>query len=237
MKKLINLLQFFCIILAIISLFFLFFSLISLLDFDNSISFANSVSNIYKALSTYSGIYKFTFIVFAFWATLRQLEISKNNYDTTSSQIMFVQDDIIDKNKKDVQNETLKQCNLYFVEIQKEYKDIMEAETIRGLPLNWTALRSITNESLREKYPNLSKQLDGIDRTVRNNILLTLYKYEAFSAIFLHGNLDKELAKNIIGETFLRQVSLLLGIIAYFREDDKSIFGINTIKLYNDWNK
>ena len=52
----------------------------------------------------------------------------------------------------------------------------MEAETIRGLPLNWIALRSITNESLRQKYPNLSEQLDGTDRTVRNNILLTLYK-------------------------------------------------------------
>ena len=121
MKKLINLLQFFSISLTFISLFLLFFSLITLLDFDNSISFANTVSNIYKALATYSGIYKFTFIVCAFWATLRQLEISKNNYENTSSQIQFVQDDILDKRNKDVKNETLKQCNLYVGEIQKEY--------------------------------------------------------------------------------------------------------------------
>jgi hypothetical protein len=237
MKKLINLLQYFSISLSLISLFFIVFSLKTLLDFDNCISFAKSISNIYKALSTYSGIYNFTFIVCAFWATLRQLEISKNNYDTTSSQIQFVQDDIVDKRDKDIKDETLKQCNLYFGEIQKEYKEIMEAEKINGMPLNWQNLDSITNKSLREKYSNLSQQIDEIDRKIKNNILLTLYKYEAFSAIFLHGNLDKELAKNIIGETFSRQVGLLIGIIAYFREDEKSIFGINTIKLYNDWKK
>ncbi len=235
MKKLIEFLRIFSILLTVVSFLFLVFSCTFLLTYDSSINFKSSILNIYGVISTFSGIYKFTFIVCAFWVTLRQLEISKNNYETTTNQIKFIQKDILDKHNKDITDETLKHCNLYFGEIQKEYKEIMEAKTINGLPLNWTNLKSITNKSLREKYGNLAEQIDVMERTTKNNILLTLYKYEAFSALFLHGNLDKELAKTIIGETFSRQVGLLLGIIAYFREDDESVFAKNIIKIYNEW--
>lgn len=235
MKNLIKLLKYLSILFFSLSFFFLVFSFFFLLSYDNSVGFKDSINNIYFALSKFNEIYKFTFVVCAFWATLRQLELSKSSYEKTLKQIQFVENDILDKRNKDIINETLNQCNLYFEVLQKDYKEIMESKKINSIPLNWTNLQSITHESLRQNYSFITIQIDEIDRDIKNNILLILYKYEAFSTIFIHGNLDKELAKKIIGETFIRQVALLLGIVAYFREDDESVFGINIIKLYNEW--
>jgi len=216
-------------------LFFIVFSLTTLLRFDNSVTFAHSVDNIYKALATYSGLYKFTFIVCAFWVTLRQLEISFGNYNTTLTQVKFVQDDILDRRKKDITNETLKQCNFFLNELQVSFKEFMETDIVSGMPLDWRLLQSLTSSSLKDKYPTLFERLNAVDRLKKNQTLITLYKLEAFSSLFIHGNLDRQLAKEIIGHTFSKQVGFLLGVISYFREDDKTIFGLNTIKLYNEW--
>lgn len=235
MKRLITILQILSIILSITSFFLIIYSFIYLLTPDSSVTFVKSVDNIYKALSTYSGIYKFTFIAFAFWATLRQVEISQNNYETTSGQIQFIQNDLILKNQNEVKNETLKQCNYYLQEIQEAFKEFMETDRINSLPVHDITLRSYTNETLRQSYPHLAGSIDGLDIPTRNNIIITLNKFEAFSALFVHGNLDKKLGKQLIGEPFTSQIGFLLGLIAYFREDDEKIFCNNAIKLYHVW--
>jgi hypothetical protein len=236
MKTLITTLKFISIGLGLLSFFFLIFSLTTLLQFDNSVNFINSVDNIYKALATYSGLYKFTFIVCAFGVTLQQLEISFGNYNTTLKQVKFVQDDIIERRKKDITNETLKQCNFFLNELQVSFKEFIETDILNGimsqdLPL----LEPLTSSSLNDKYPNLFEKLNTVDRSKKNQALITLYKLEAFSSLFIHGNLDRQLAKEIIGHTFSKQVGFLLGVISYFRKDEKAIFGMNTIKLYNEW--
>jgi hypothetical protein len=235
MKQLVTTLKYFSIGLGGLSLFFIIFSLTTLLRYDSSINFAHSVDNIYRALATYSGLYKFTFIVCAFSVTLRQLEISFGNYDTTLRQVKFVQDNILDRRKKDITNETLKQCNFFLNELQVSFKEFIETDIVSGMPLDWRLLQTLTISSLKEKYPTLFERLNAVERPKKNQILITLYQLEAFSALFVHGNLDKQLAKDIIGYTYSKQVGFLLGVLSYFREDSKTIFGQNTIKLYNEW--
>lgn len=236
MKMLVKTLKYFSLGLGGISFFFIVFSLATLFHYNGSVNFGNLVDSIYKALATYSGLYKFTFIVCAFWVTLRQLEISFGNYDTTLKQVKFVQDDILDRRKKDITNETLKQCNFFLNELQVSFKEFIETDIVSGIPLDWRLLQTLTSSSLKEKYPTLYQKLNAVDRPKKNQTLITLYKLEAFSSLFIHGNLDRQLAKEIIGYTFSKQVGFLFGVISYFREDEKTIFGLNTIKLYNEWN-
>ena len=125
---------------------------------------------------------------------------------------------------------------LFFLnELQISFKELIETNIVSGMPLDWRFLHTLTNPILKEKYPTLFEKLQGIDRQTKNQILISLYKLEAFSALFIHGNLDRELGKKIIGNTFSKQIGFLLGIISYFREDSTTIFGQNTIKLYNEW--
>lgn len=237
MKRLITILKSLSIVLSLISVFFIAFSLFTTLRLDLSVNFSQTINNIYNAVSIYSGLYKFTFIVCAFWATIRQLEISQGNYQNSISQIKFVQSDILEKRKKDINAETLKQCNFYLQELQIAYKDLIETNVLSGLPLDWTGLHQITNDSMKEKYPTLYDRVNNIDRPYKNQILITLYKLEAFSSLFIHGNLDKQLAKQLIGDTYIKQVGFLLVLIAYFREDSQTVFAKNTIKLYFEWNR
>jgi hypothetical protein len=237
MKRLIKILQYLSIILSLVSIFLIIFSLVTNLQLDLSVGFNLTVINIYNALSIYSGIYKFTFIVCAFWATIRQLEISQGNYQSSLSQIEFVQNDILEKRKKDITNETLKQCNFYLQELQIAFKELIETNILSGLPLDWTGLNKLTNETLKEKYSTLFDRINKIERNSKNQILITLYQLEAFSSLFIHGNLDKRLAKQLIGDTYIKQIGFLLGLISYFREDKNSVFGRNIIELYFEWNR
>jgi hypothetical protein len=235
MDKIVATLKYLSIGLGALSLFFIVYSLTILLWYDSSTSLIDNADNIYKVLTTHSGLYKFTFIVCAFWATLRQLEISQRNYSITLNQIKFVQDDILDKRKRDMTNDTLMQCNFFLKELQVSFKDIFETDIVIGMPLDWRLLQALTYASLKENYPILFERMQAIERPKKNQILITLYKLEAFSSLFIHGNLDKQLGKDIIGYTYSKQIGFLLGIISYFREDTMNVFGQNTIKLYNEW--
>jgi len=235
MKKLITTLKSISIGLGIVSIFFIFYSILTLLKFDSSIDFTKTVDSIYSALATYSGLYKFTLVVWAFWATIHRLQISQDNYQSSLNQMAFVQADIVNKQNKEINNETLKQCNYYLQELQVEYQKLIESNIISGMPIEWRRLSSLTSPSLNKKYPTIYKRINDTERKQKNQILITLYKLEAFSSLFIYGNLDSKLAKKIIGYTFSKQVGFLFGLISYFREDTNSVFGKNTIKLYNEW--
>lgn len=236
MKKLIIGLQWLSVIFTVLSFLVIILSLWSF-EFNTSIDIIQSVNNIYKAIVIYSWLYNFTFIICAFWVTLRQLEISQNNYNTTSQQVKFIQADILDKRRKDEKNETLKQCSYFLSEFQLLLRKITEQYLIGGTPIYWSSLAVLTNASVKKSYPNFHKRMDEVDRVSKNEIIITLHKLEAFSTLFIYGNLDKELAQQIIGYTYVAQVEFLLGFISYFRENTETVFGQNIIKLFNEWKK
>jgi hypothetical protein len=235
MNKFIPILGYSSITLGLISLFLIILSLTSQLQFDPAADLKTTVDSIYSAVGIYSTLYNFTFIVCAFWATLRQLEIAQNNNDHTLAQLKFVQDDIVDKRNRDITNDTLKECNFYHRDLQISFKEFIETNIVNGMPLDWSELKTLTNDSLRENYPTLYDRISNIESEKKGKILITFYQLEAFCLLFTHGNLDKKLGKEIIGDTFLKQIGFLLGTLSYFREDTNTVFGRNTIKLYNEW--
>lgn len=166
---------------------------------------------------------------------MRQLEISQNNYNNALTQVKFVQDDILEKRKKESVDDTLKQCNYYLHDIQVVYKDLIETGIVSGMPLDWKHLKIFTSSSFKEKYPTLFAKINDMDRPTKNKMLITLYQLEAFSSFILHGSGDRLMAKNIIGDTYVKQIGFLLGPISYFREDIDAVFARNTIKLYFEW--
>lgn len=235
MNRLVNILKYLSIALGTISLLLIIFSLTSRLTFDPTVDLKTNVDNIYSTIGIYSALYNFTFIVCAFWATLRQLEIAQMNNDHTFAQLKVVQDDIIEKRNRDTKNDTLKECNFYLRDLQASYREFIETNVVSGMPLEWSRLKTVTSDSLKEHYPALFDRINNIEREKKNKILMTLYQLEAFSSLFIHGNLDKKLGQEIIGNTFTKQVGFLLGVLSYFREDTNAVFGRNIIMLYNEW--
>jgi len=157
------------------------------------------------------------------------------NNDHTFAQLKVVQDDIIEKRNRDTKNDTLKECNFYLRDLQASYREFIETNVVSGMPLEWSRLKTVTSDSLKEHYPALFDRINNIEREKKNKILMTLYQLEAFSSLFIHGNLDKKLGQEIIGNTFTKQVGFLLGVLSYFREDTNAVFGRNIIMLYNEW--
>lgn len=237
MEKLQSALKHLSIILGLLSTFFILFSIISELYIDFEVDFVTSIKNIYNVIGRYSSLYTFTFIVCAFWATLKQLQISQANNLATLTQLKFVQEDIITRRNKDTVNETLKECNFYLRELQLTFKELSENMIPINFPIEWNELSQISNESLKKNYPTIFLQLESLNFATKNKLLLALYQIESFSSLFIHGNLDKGLARNIIGIAYRQQVGMMIGILAYFRRSEDAIFGVNIIELYNKWSK
>ncbi|HBS88484.1 MAG TPA: hypothetical protein DEA97_18135 [Bacteroidales bacterium] len=222
---------------AATALFFIVFSLSTGLQFEASVGFTQSIKNIYATIAAYSGLYQFTIIVLAFYATLKQIEISKESHNKTLEQIQFVQNDIIEKRSADLRSETLKQCNFYLNEMQVSFKDLIESNIFQSLSLNWVLLKEYDNPSLESSYPDFYKMMGKIERNSKNQVLIILYRLEAFSALFVHENLNMKIGYEIIGSTYSKQVGLLIGVISYFRETNNAEFCQNTIILYKEWTK
>jgi hypothetical protein len=117
--------------------------------------------------------------------------------------------------------------------MQESFRKLMSLNVFNGLytqtPLDFPiVINSLINR--------------GIDDQVRTNIngyvaeiSIELHKFEAFSTLFTHGNLDLQLGKELIGENFIKQTELLFFIIANFRENDDEIFGTRIFSLYTLW--
>jgi len=233
MNKIVSIFRILSLILVFISTIIFSYSIIELSEMDCC---KLNLTNIYSFVCYYSGLYKFTFIVCAFWVTLRQLEISQNNYTNTLNQMQFTQNDILLKRNREISSDTLKQCSFYLQEMQIAYKETMESKIINdSMPIVWSSLKLFTNENLKKDYPSEHEKFENIDRKTKNQVLIILYKFEAFSSLFIYGNFDKKLAQEIIGKTYTNQVCSLLGLISYFRKENIDRFGLNTIALYNEW--
>jgi hypothetical protein len=236
LEKMKTLLKFFG-ILAItfgaISLYFIGFSISTTIQTDGSFNFHETANKIYEALSIRAGLYSFSFVILAFWATLKQIQLNQENNKLTLQQLDSTQNEIIEKRNSEEKQETLKQCQIYFQDIQPLYNNFVEKYLQIDTPTIWDSLdKKYTRSMLKENYEGQFSILKDMEIPIQNHILLVLYKIEAFSSLFNHGNLDKQLAHRIIGRMFVIQIGSILGLISYFRGANNSIFGQNTIALY-----
>jgi hypothetical protein len=193
-----------------------------------------NLNNLFFKLSIYSSIYKFSFVILATYLTIEQLSISQGSYFKTVQQLHFTQEDILVSRKNAIKKETIDHCVYYLTEMQESFRILtnlnvfneLYEQTSLDFPIE---INSLTNRGLYNIVSNNTN--DQIPQ-----ISIQLHKFEAFSALFTHGNLDLQLGKELIGENFIKQVELLFFIIAIFRENDDEVFGTRIIKLYNLWN-
>jgi len=219
------------IVLAISICYFI----VSIVDFSNLELSEYSFEKFYSSISKYSGIHKFTLAVLASYLGLSRLRLSYENHQKTLDQLKLTETEIYRKREDDIKNETLKQCEFYLTDIQKQYKDLSQSEHYSGLPIIWSGLEVITRDSLQKNYKVSYNKFLKSEKELKNESLLTLYKLEAFATIFLKGNRDLELGKKVIGNTYSGQVGSLLGLIAFYHSKGNESLFSNTVKLKKMW--
>jgi hypothetical protein len=132
---------------------------------------------------------------------------------------------------------TLKQCQVYLIDIQADIKVISE----KGFPGNAHMFSDYLREPLTsEQIVNNSTfkshiELYVVDEKLHAFIVLHFSKLESFSAYFLHGDLDLELGKAIISKYFLKQIHAYLPFIAYYRNEEETTYCNNILELYKLW--
>lgn len=215
----------------IASLTFIVLSLISLHYSKETLT----LSSFYSAMTKYSGLYKFTFIVLAANIAIEQLKLSQENYKKTLNQLKLTEDDIFVKKDKEIRDNTLTQCSYYFTELQLSFRELSEKGVLDNLPVFCSFKGKVYRRALLDYSPSLDKIVQANVSKCSKDILVVLYKYEAYSTLFIHGNFDLTLGKEIVGHVFCRQVELMLPIIAVYREDDNTIFAKNILKLFEVW--
>jgi hypothetical protein len=148
-------------------------------------------------------------------------------------QIDQLERESVVRRKIENNNETLKQCQYYFTEMQNSFKElsVKNEKTALGFLPRGLELDEITHELLKAKHGFYTTVVNGLS----SDLLLVLGKLEAFSAIILHGNTNLKLAKKIIGVNYCVWVNNLSGYIAYYRKEDDMNFCENTLELWILW--
>lgn len=142
-----------------------------------------------------------------------------------------------DANAKTKREATLKQCQTYYIDLQVAYKEL----TDKGVPGTLVMVSNSLVEPLKSELitnnSDWNAQINCILSVPDYHSITVLYlnKLESFSACFLHGGLDLEFGKNLIGKHYVAQTKGLLAIIAYYRNENSRYFAQNSIELYKLW--
>lgn len=219
------------IVLAISICFFI----ISILNFINLGTEKYSFKSFYIAITEFSGIHKFMLAVLASYLGLSRLRLSYEGHQKTLDQLKLTESEINRKREGEIINETLKQCEFYLTDIQKQFRDLIQNKNYSGIPVMWSGLENITRESLQKKYSVSYDKFLKSEKEMKSESLLTLYKIEAFATIFLKGDRDLELGKKIIGNTYSKQVGYLIGLMAFYQTEGNETLFANTLALKKYW--
>jgi hypothetical protein len=204
-------------------------------DFCNTHSLF-SIPQFYFDIAQYSGLYKFTFIVLAAYLALEQLKVAQENYKKSLEQLKFTQDDILSKRENEIKNDTLNHATYYLTEMQTTIKELTEKGALNGM-FSFYSINDVNNlESLKNNTILYKLVTDNV-AIHHKDIVMTLNRFEAFSAMFIHGNLDAFLGRKIVGKIYCAQVGLICPFIALYRSNDHPNFSENTISLVRQWEK
>lgn len=207
-----------------VSVIFMAFSLIYFLIAIVGIFFIGEadvtiIDRAYNAVSKYSGLYKSTLGLFALWLATKRFQTSEKRDDRA------------------INDKTLEHCKYYLEDIQIDIKVFETEHQVIGTSVMLYDLNEVSEKEFRLKYPSKVKEVEKTYKTEGNKavILLLFRRIEVFSALLLKGNLDIELSKKIIGRTFMHQISQMLGLISYYRNEQNLEFMENTVELYLKW--
>ena len=215
-----------------VSLIYIVISIINFIALGNEFY---TFEQFYSSISEYSGIHKFMLAFLAAYLGVSRLRLSSASHEKTLSQLKLTEEEIFRKRETETKNETLKKCEYYLTEIQVQFKTLVQNDNYSGIPVEWSRLEKISRNSLEINYNSTFKKLQIAEVNLKGESLITLYKLEAFSTVFLKGELDLDLGKKVIGEVYTKQISYLFGLIAFYRLEDNDRIFENIIELYEKW--
>ncbi len=94
-----------------------------------------------------------------------------------------------------------------------------------------------TDESVHLQNSEWEDKFEAIEIFVKKEVNAVNFELDSIAANILHGNIDRELAFNLIGKPFCNQIKSLYPFIAGYRsENRKSDFLNNIVELFNEWN-
>lgn len=232
MKTTEQILKYLMIVFMTISGIYFVYSIIDFINLENSEPY---LLIFYNSIGKYSGLHGFTVVIIATYLGISRLRLSYESHQKTLDQLKLTEKEIQRRRDIEQKEETLKRCEYYLTEIQASFKELIQHEKYSGIPVEWSKLTVINRTSLEQIYKTSHDKIQKAEKELKSHSLLTLYKLEAFSAAFLHGNTEMELGKEMIGVVFCKQVGFLLGIIAYYRTEGNETLFENTLNLRNHW--
>jgi hypothetical protein len=141
---------------------------------------------------------------------------------------------IEDENNKNRIDLTLSHCKMYYSEIHSDMKELAD----RGI------VKETMNSIYYLKVPLNHEQLVGnktfeylFNKNKDDYAMVAKYlnKIEYLASFLKYGDSDEKVAFEIIGQSFLTQVSVLLPYIAFFRIDKNIDLYTKTTDLYKKW--
>ena len=161
--------------------------------------------------------------------------------------ILFQIENITKSNKRteeilenDIKSKTLEQSFFFYTRQQLLIREIyllISKESDYLLSQSWV-LTEFTDHSVNEQNPKWEKKYERLVQPIKDKIINILNQFESLSATILNGNIDKDLAFNLFGRPFNRQIETLYPFISGYRSREKPDNEDNynsIVKLYNEW--
>lgn len=190
---------------------------------------ANGFSNYTKEFSSLKELFTVTIALLSTYFILFQIENIKISNKRTKEIL-----------ENEIKSKTLEQSNFFYIQLQPRVREtylIIDKCNKYLLTQKWIFIE-FTDQSVSEQNLKWEKEYDELNQVVKDKIIEIINQFESLSAIILYGNIDHEMAFNLFGRPFIRQIEVMYPFIAGNRSREKKENEDNynsIIKLYNDW--
>lgn len=107
----------------------------------------------------------------------------------------------------------------------QEYKTLIHQGVIKAVQIPNTGITDFNCD-----------EINDLDKKEKLGIYKKLNELDIIATALLHGQVDKEISKDMIGRLFCEAVEVYYDVICYSRKDSTQHFKM-TVQLYTDWRR
>ncbi|MGF9741437.1 hypothetical protein ABEX38_29145 [Priestia megaterium] len=105
----------------------------------------------------------------------------------------------------------------------QEYKTLIHQGIIKAVQISGTGFTDFNCDEIHD-----------LDKKEKTDIYKKLNELDIIATALLHGQVDKEISKDMIGTLFCEAVEVYYDVICYLRKDSPQHLKM-TVQLYTDW--
>ncbi|WP_153732548.1 DUF4760 domain-containing protein [Sporosarcina obsidiansis] len=168
-------------------------------------------------------------LVIGVFIGIKQFKIAKD-------EIQLLKKDYETRNKRASVEKSIEYLNLFATEFIPKASEVQlnikqNVTQIYKGPIN-NDFRFDDNCNLKSKYIQ-----DLLRKSIENDAVDVLNRFEYFSAAFVSGLADEELAFTPLSRIYCEYIESMYVVLCYLRKDEDHSSFENTVKLYNSWKK